>query len=148
MNDEEKAMFEELFENALKTNKEEAVKLWNSALGDAYRERRWREISFWPLCEEHLKHAREKHPEFAKCVTDLPAPPPELGTRAMRKTLISRELKITGRETVEHVLREEIGEFLIELLRGDPSRACEEAADIVAVLLRALSGDIKKEMKE
>lgn len=132
MNDEDKAKFEKLFEKTLKTNKEEAVKLWNSALGDAYRERRWREVSFWPLCEEHLKHAREKHPEFT--VHGLPSTPERYEQEA-------EAYKQGG--TIAHILLSEAFEFLAEIKRGDPSRACEEAADIVAVLLRALSGDVK-----
>lgn len=144
MNDEEKAMFEELFENAIKTNKEEAIKLWNSALGDAYRERMGREISFWPLCEEHLKHAREKHPFFA----DRIGPVDDSDAFYFGSLAEITKKRIKTEPSLEIVLMGEVHEFLAEMARGDLSRAREEAADIVAVLLRALSGDIKQEEKE
>lgn len=96
------------------------------------------DADFWRLCEEHLKHARAKHPEFAKTVST--ADPKTLD-------LIARISKTVESPCVEDVLFSEIYEFLAELQRGNKARAREEAADIVAVVLRAIEGDHLKEQQ-
>lgn len=95
-----------------------------------------RHEQFYALCDEHIRHAREKHPEFAKTVSIY-------GEYALSK--MARNYKSVGNISIEAVLFSEVYEFLAELQRGDKARAREEGADIVAVVLRACEGDHLKE---
>ena len=94
------------------------------------------DADFWRLCEEHLRHARAKHPKFAKEVSMF-------GKETL--DLVAHRYKNLGSPFVEDILLSEVYEFLAELKRGDMARAREEAADIVAVVRRALDGDHLKE---
>lgn len=93
---------------------------------------------FFDICDGHIDHAIEKHPTFARLLT---------GTKDERfYTSCAEKTKSDLAEEVEHgysctdtILDAEIYEFLSELARGDLTRAREEAADVVAVLYRALS---------
>lgn len=87
---------------------------------------------FYALCEEHLRHAREKHPKFAKKVSMF-------GEDTL--DLAAHRYKNLGSYFVEDILLSEVYEFLAEIKRGNMARAREEAADIVAVVLRASEGD-------
>lgn len=93
---------------------------------------------FFDLCDGHIDHAIEKHPTFAHLLT---------GTKDERfYTACTERAKSDLSDEVEHgysctdtILYAELYEFLSELARGDLTRAREEAADVVAVLYRALS---------
>lgn len=101
--------------------------------------------AFFALCETHLAQARKKHPKFAKVISPLNRIVHEGFINNFRKT---QTLNIDDSPSVYNILREEVEEFMLELLHGDLARAREEAADIVAVLLRALEGDIKQENQQ
>ena len=100
-----------------------------------------RHEQFYALCDEHLRHAREKHPFFADCVSGF------LNDAWFKCHALSHKNELDEDPSVENVLLSEVYEFLAELERGDKARAREEAADIVAVLLRALEGDHLKEQQ-
>lgn len=93
-------------------------------------------VAFWGLCEEHLKHALEKHPEFAKKVSMFDEETLDLA---------AHRYKNLGSCYVEDILLSEVYEFLAEIKRGNMERAQEEAADVVAVLKRVVDGDHLKE---
>lgn len=97
-------------------------------------------VDFWGLCEEHLKHAREKHPEFVEQVSPWGAEDDWYDELALKRKQLSIE-----KPSVEHVLMSEVYEFLAEAKRGNMERAQEEAADVVAVLKRVVDGDHLKE---
>lgn len=92
-------------------------------------------VAFWGLCEKHLRHARTKHPFFADCTSSY------LNAEWFECHALSHKNELADDPSVENVLLSEVYEFLAELCRGDMARAREEAADIVAVVLRASEGD-------
>lgn len=98
---------------------------------------------FYELCEEHLRHAREKHPGFVEQVSPWGAEDDWYDELALKRKQLSIE-----KPSVEHVLMSEVYEFLAEAKRGNMERAREEGADIVAVVLRAVEGDHLKEARE
>lgn len=94
-------------------------------------ERREIEI-FNQLCRDHIEHAREKHPKFAEIASFY-------NTYVLDNLAQSHRLIVLEKaQTVHMILLSEVYEFLAELKRGNYDRAREEAADIVAVLWRAL----------
>lgn len=108
--------------------------------GDTHSVYDFPHVAFWDTCEEHLKHAREKHPFFA----DRVSASEKAHAFFAIKAAIEKE-RIKYEPSLENVLIGEVYEFLSEMARGDLDRAREEGADIVAVILRATEGDIKKE---
>lgn len=96
---------------------------------------------FYALCEGHLRHAREKHPFFADCTSSY------LNAEGFECHALAHKNELADDPSVENVLLSEVYEFLAELKRGDMARAREEAADVVAVLRRAIEGDHLKEAK-
>lgn len=93
-----------------------------------------REI-FFNLCSEHIDHARKKHPLFAKEVNWRK---PECFSFYAKYH--KENIKDHG-YTIEDVFLSECFEFLEALVNGDLNRAREEAADVFAVMYRALSHD-------
>jgi hypothetical protein len=102
-----------------------------------------RREAFFKKCSEHLDHAREKHPFFAERVIVRDTELANEYLAGMHK----RDIKRNG-FALEDILESEIHEFLVEAHRGNLDRAAEEACDIVAVLMRFIFGDIKKEPKQ
>lgn len=113
--------------------------------GDTHSVYDFPHVAFWDTCEEHLKHAREKHPKFAKVVSQFYQNEHEANLRHLRET---NGYVLSNAPSIYNILREEVEEFMIELLRGDLDRAREEGADIIAVILRATEGDIAKEVRK
>ena len=96
-------------------------------------------IDFFKTCEKHVIHARQKHPLFAKKVLTR-------STELANEYLAGKHKKDIALNgfALEDVLLSEVHEFLVEAHRGNIDRAKEEAADIVAVLYRAIAGEIEK----
>ena len=95
---------------------------------------------FFKLCVEHLIHARTKHPFFASrsCDDDF------YTERAFITDAYRYKKRIELEPSVSNVFLSEGYEWLYETIKEPQSeRAYEEAADIVAVILRALLGDIR-----
>ena len=86
----------------------------------------------------HVRHARRKHPFFARRVLWRDDDLFNVNEAQWQKKVIKSNYSL------EAVLLSEVHEFLIEMHKGNYKRAIEEALDIVAVLVRALSGDICK----
>ncbi|MBR6802435.1 MAG: hypothetical protein IKM62_01290 [Kiritimatiellae bacterium] len=98
--------------------------------------------AFFKLCNEHIDHARSKHPEFAFGVS--------VETMETLRTLAELYRKECARPwaDVQMVLFSEIYEFLEALKSGNLQRALEEGADVMAVIYRATHGDIIAPKKE
>ncbi|MBR5590945.1 MAG: hypothetical protein IKW38_00225 [Kiritimatiellae bacterium] len=98
--------------------------------------------AFFELCNEHIDHARSKHPKFAFGVS--------AETMETLRTLAELYRKECARPwaDVQMVILGEIYEFLEALKSGNRQRALEEGADIVAVVYRATHGDIVAPKKE
>ena len=136
---------------------EEAIKTWNTLKHKRKEAAKWfnaetsvtpsidADADFWRLCEEHLKHAREEHPGFAKVVSQLHRDQHRGYLEHFRET---QTFDLEDAPSVYNILREEVEEFILEMLRCDKARAREEGADIVAVVRRALDGDHLKEVQE
>jgi hypothetical protein len=86
----------------------------------------------------HVRHARLKHPLFAKRVLWRDDALFNHNEAKWQKKQIERN------HSLEAVLLSEVHEFLVEMHKKNYKRAFEEALDIVAVLVRALLGDIGK----
>ena len=86
----------------------------------------------------HVRHARQKHPHFAKKVLWCN------DARFNVKDALWYKKQIEHNHSLEAVLLSEVHEFLVEMHVGNYKRAFKEALDIVAVLVRALIGDIGK----
>lgn len=84
----------------------------------------------------HVRHARRKHPLFAKRVLWREDALFNHNEAKWQKKQIERNYSL------EAVLLSEVHEFLVEMHVGNYKRAFEEALDVVAVLVRALIGDI------
>lgn len=95
---------------------------------------------FFDLCSEHITHAREKHPGFVHDVTLAKDP-------KFYFSFYASQYRVTKHETLETVAKEELFEFLEALNNGDYEHAKEEAADLVAVIYRALYDFRKKQTK-
>ena len=93
-------------------------------------------IDFFRACKRHVEHARQKHPQFAKRVLwredDL----------YNRNEALFQKRRIEDGYSLEAILMSEVHEFLVEMHNGNLERAKEEAADVMAVLYRAIAGDI------
>lgn len=96
--------------------------------------------TFWERCIEHLKHARKKHPEFVERVIHRTTPLANEYLAGFHKKVLTN-----GERSLEDALLSELHEFLVEADRKDQKRMLEEAADIVAVLLRFIAGDMEVE---
>ena len=97
---------------------------------------------FFKLCVEHLIHARTKHPFFASRTDDDSYYYYAKGLYSFYADEHKKRIEIDP--SVENVFLSEGYEWLYETLKKPQSeRAYEEAADIVAVILRALLGDIR-----
>lgn len=98
--------------------------------------------AFFELCNEHIEHARSKHPKFAFGVS--------AETMETLRTLAELYRKECARPwaDVQMVILSEVYEFLEALKSGDRQRALEEGADIVAVVYRATHDDIVTPKKE
>lgn len=102
------------------------------------------EEAFWKACSKHIQHARDKHPHFADTVINRKHITPEASAASIArhtKAIISHEA-LSGRASVENILLGEVYEFIAELAKKDKARAVEEAADIVAVVYRAITDRI------
>lgn len=86
----------------------------------------------------HVRHARKKHPLFASRVLWRKDDLHNVNEAQWQKKMIRTNYSL------EAVLLSEVHEFLVEMHKKDYKRAFEEALDIVAVLVRALIGDIGK----
>jgi hypothetical protein len=84
----------------------------------------------------HVRHARRKHPFFASRVLWRDGDLFNVNEAKWQKE------RIRDNYSLEAVLLSEVHEFLVEMHKKDYKRAFEEALDIVAVLVRALLGDI------
>lgn len=93
---------------------------------------------FFDLCDQHIDHAIEKHPNFARLLTSTKNEKVYIACAEKTKSDLAEEVE-HGYSCTDTILDAEIYEFLAELARGDLTRAREEAADVVAVLYRALS---------
>ena len=93
---------------------------------------------FFDLCDLHIDHAIEKHPTFAHLLTSTKDEKFYTACAERVKSNLAEEVE-HGYSCIDTILDAEINEFLAELARGDLTRAREEAADVVAVLYRALS---------
>ena len=94
--------------------------------------------SFFRGIVRHVRHARKKHPFFASRVLWRDSDLFNVNEAQWQKKIIKSNYSL------EAVLLSEVHEFLIEMNKGNYKRALEEALDIVAVLVRALIGDIGK----
>lgn len=92
---------------------------------------------FWGIIR-HVRHARRKHPFFASRVLWRDGALFNHNEAKWQKEQIKRNYSL------EAVLLSEVHEFLVEMHVGNYKRAFEEACDVVAVLYRALAGDIEK----
>lgn len=102
------------------------------------------EEAFWKICSEHVEHARDKHPHFADVVMNRNHITPEASAASIAlrtKAVIAYEAR-SGRASIENILLGEVYELLTELARKDRARAIEEAADVVAVVYRAITDRI------
>ena len=93
---------------------------------------------FFDLCDGHIDHAIDKHPLFAHLLTSTKDEKFYTSGMERAKSDLAEEVEY-GYSCTDTILDAEIYEFLAELARGDLTRAREEAADVVAVLYRALS---------
>lgn len=93
---------------------------------------------FFDLCDQHIDHAIEKHQLFAHLLTSTRSEKVYTSCAEKTKSDLAEEVE-HGYSCTDTILDAEIYEFLSELARGDLIRAREEAADVVAVLYRALS---------
>lgn len=94
--------------------------------------------TFFNLCDQHIDHAIQKHPLFAHLLTSTRDEKVYTACAVRAKSDLAEEVE-HGYACTDTIIESEINEFLAELARGDITRAREEAADIVAVLYRALS---------
>lgn len=97
---------------------------------------RMREL-FFAKCNKHINRAQEKYPVFAYKINSF------LTTKiykdmadAHRKTRNDDAAKKEA--AIENILLGEVFEFMEAFSRGDLEAAKEEAADVVAVLFRAI----------
>lgn len=104
---------------------------------------------FFSLCSDHITNAQKKHPVFATClsestVNDLEKRYNEYAVmyQGQLRAALNR-----GTAPIETILLEEVYEFLEAVAAGDSIAIREEAADIVAVLYRAVNGEMKNESK-
>lgn len=81
----------------------------------------------------HYAHAQEKHPHFADKVCEMPADFFEFMAKFKKE-----EAERAGEIKAYDVLMAEIDELFAELMRGDMTRAREEAFDAIAVVLRII----------
>ena len=90
--------------------------------------------------EKSIAKARAKHPVF------LDAWPKAEDAEAYLDTAEIHKLDIGKKENTQlhSILLSEVFEFLAEVARGDFGRALEEAGDVIAVLYRALNGEVKE----
>ena len=93
---------------------------------------------FFDLCDQHIDHAIEKHPTFARLLTSMKDEKFYTACAERVKRNLAEEVE-HGYSCTDTILGAEFYEFIAELARGDLTRASEEAADVVAVLYRALS---------
>ena len=94
---------------------------------------------FVKRCVKHLNHARTKHPHLASSVNTFSSDMLLAIAMRVKQTMQTRE-------TGEDVLISEVYEFLSEAKKDHKSeRTLEEAADVIAVILRILMGDIDAE---
>jgi hypothetical protein len=94
--------------------------------------------AFWDKCIQHLQHAREKHPAFVERIISRTTPLANEYLAGVHKKRLTE-----GVSTLEDALTSELHEFLVEADRKDQERMIEEAADIVAILLRYIAGDME-----
>lgn len=99
-------------------------------------ERRMREL-FFAKCNKHINHAQEKHPVFAYKINSR--------FNAVKYKVLAddhRQFRDEEHErkesSIEVILLGEVYEFMEAFSRGDLEAAKEEAADVVAVLFRAI----------
>lgn len=89
--------------------------------------------------EEHIIKARKKHPKFLPS-GEIAHWRPEWLAAELAHLQIANPEKVS----LQHILTEEMYEFLLALQCDDKEAALSEACDVVAVLYRALVGDIKE----
>lgn len=94
--------------------------------------------NFFDLISKHIDHAREKHPLFAKKINWRKPECFSFYAKYHKQNIADHGY------TIEDVFLSECYEFLEALESGDLDRAREEAADVVAVIYRALSGDMEQ----
>lgn len=95
---------------------------------------------FFDLCQKHILHAKAKHPLFAHQAVSCPVVTERnyfLDKAIHFKRLLQSKARL-GKASIELVLLSEMNEFMHEVFNGNIDRAKEEAADVVAVLFRAI----------
>lgn len=99
-------------------------------------EQRMRE-QFFENCDKHITHAQKKHPVFAYRINSFLTP--KIYKDMADQHRQTRDDDKAKKETaIENVLLGEVFEFMEAFSRGDLEAAKEEAADVVAVLFRAI----------
>ena len=94
---------------------------------------------FADIVNAHVRHACKKHPGFVRTV----CPVNTSYMRFSKHADLYREM--LGQDScLAYALLSEVYEFLAEVARGDANRAEQEAADVMAVIIRALAGHIKE----
>lgn len=94
---------------------------------------------FCDIINAHVRNAMRKHPTFVKHTGPWTVAEPNYTERA----LFYKE-QLLKDNCLLNCLLSEVYEFLDEVNRGDFVRAEQEAADIVAVLIRVLNRDMEK----
>lgn len=99
---------------------------------------------FHTLIDEHITHAKEKHPLFAHRLVDATMEYYDALANSAKLSVV-----VTARDghcPATTVVLAEVYEFFNELAAGNLDRAKEEGADIVATIYRAL--EMLEEQKE
>lgn len=91
---------------------------------------------FHALIDEHIVHAKEKHPLFAHMLTHDAAWIYDAHAKR-EKRIIQTDVRMNACAATT-VVSAELYEFFAELASGNLDRAKEEAADLVATIYRAL----------
>lgn len=101
-------------------------------------------VRFFNICNDHITHAEKKHPMFANCITESTVANIEKRYHEYVEMYQGQLRAALNRGTapLETILLEEVYEFLEALASGDSVNVQEEAADIVAVLYRAVHNEI------
>lgn len=94
---------------------------------------------FCDVINAHLEKAIRKHRRFCRSPSPMTTTPPDyLATAGEYKILAAKD------PCLLYVLMSEVYEFMEEAERGNYIRAEQEAADIVAVLIRVLARHMKE----
>lgn len=93
--------------------------------------------NFFELCSYRLEEAKEKHPLFAHRLADKTANDYNEKAKKLRKKIkgsVNKPVPVFATDVIQC----EVEEFFEELANGNLLRAADEAADVVATILRSL----------